>query len=111
MTKPFLEVSVIRPDALKKQAMHHARMTADYRATLAVGMVPTMAHVGVPDGETSSGEPRMRPQTPQELADCILATTELLIDGFIARGWLVEVPALSTCLEDDGPPAGFGGGK
>jgi hypothetical protein len=108
MQKPFLEVAITRADAVKKLAMQHDLVRPDYRANLATSLIAPFSHIGIDDGETSTGRQKLRVPTPQELVDRVLTTTELLIAGFEQRGWLVEVPPFST-FTDDGPPTGFRG--
>ncbi len=105
--KTFLEVQAVRADAVKKTALAHELMKADYRANLAASLVSPFSHIGVDDGETSTGRQKLRCPTSQELVDHVLMTTELLVTAFEQRGWLVPVPPLSTFLQDDGPATGF----
>ena len=102
-----LEVRVVRPDEVKKTTLTHERLKLDFAGDLAVRLLQTFACVGIPDGETSSGESKMRPQNPAELVNRAVYTTELMLAALHEQEWIVEMPDVDAILKDDSTVAGF----
>lgn len=86
----------------------HERQSLSHVARFALDLIRAGSAPAVPDGETSTGFPKYRVYTPEELVDRSMQIAELTFAALEQRRWSLEAPPIEELKNDTSVPAGFG---
>ena len=80
-------------DRRRNQILMHNRHAPNWQATLALELVRTCALTAIDDGETSTGQSKVRVLTPTEVVDRACAIADLFYVELERRNWLLDYPS------------------
>ena len=91
MKKPEL-IIVAAGAAQRGQLVIHNRQNTDQVGTFAMELIRSGLMAGIADGETASGEIKVRLLTPTELVERACEISERAFEAIEKRGWLLDYP-------------------
>jgi hypothetical protein len=96
------DIKIVRSgEQMRNVMMTHERVFLTLQAKYATDLIRTTLMTGMPDGETTAGEQKHRPLTPEEAVERAVVATEKLFEAMENKGWILEVPSLDDLRTAD----------
>lgn len=105
--KQAVDVLCVTEKMTVDRACIHQRLYVSTAGQFAMDLLKMAMHAGVFDGETSTGEAKVRLLTPIEAVDRSVTMAHLVFDRMDKLGWLTEGPSLESMIHDESSPLGF----